>query len=583
MAEPLARSGSGPSALGPVRRRDDLAGLRGEEFDLLVVGGGVTGCGVALDAATRELSVALVEMRDWAAGTSSRSGKLIHGGLRYLEQLDLALVREALRERALMLEVLCPHLVRPVQFLYPLTHRGWERPYVGAGLALYDRLGGAGAVPRHRHLGRGAALGLAPALRPDGLVGAFSFYDAQVDDARHTMTVARTAASHGVALATGVAVTGLLREGSRVRGALVRDAESGERFELRARHVVGAVGVWTEQLAGMAAEGAAEATGPAVKVRAAKGVHLLVAREAIDSGAALLARAEDSVLFVRPWGAHWLVGTTDTPWSHDLGHPVASAADVTYLLRNLNRVLRRPLGPGEVEGVYAGLRPLLSGGSRATSRLSRRHAVVAVAPGMTVVTGGKYTTYRVMAADAVDAALRAEGRPPRPSRTAEVPLVGASGWEAPAAAREAMASASGLAPHAVDRLVGRYGALAGDLVELVAASPGLGEEVPGAGGALLAEARYAATHEGALHLDDVLVRRMHVAVESRDRGLRAAAAVAPVLAEVLGWGPRAVAEELDRYRQRAEAEERAHSMPDDEAASAARSAARDPRLSIPPG
>lgn len=567
-----------PSALSPARRQADLERLRTERFDLLVVGGGVTGCGVALDAATRGLSVALVEMRDWAAGTSSRSGKLIHGGLRYLERLELSLVREALRERALMLQVLCPHLVRPVRFLYPLTRRFVERPYVGTGLVLYDTIGGAGAVPRHRHLGPRAALAVAPCLRPDGLAGAFSFFDAQVDDSRHTMTLARTAAAWGAALASGAAVTGLLRDGERVAGARVRDSETGQVLEVRAGHVVGAVGVWTGRLSAMAGQGGGE-----LRVRAAKGVHLLVAREAIDSGAALLARAEDSVLFVRPWGDHWLVGTTDTPWDHDLSHPAASSADLDYLLRNLNRLLRRPVGREEVDGVYAGLRPLLSAGEGRTSRLSREHAVVTVAPGLTLVAGGKYTTYRVMAADALDQALAADGRRALPCRTAETPLLGAAGLEEARGDAPALAASAGLDRPAVERLLARYGTLARDLTGLVAAHPELGDAVPGTGGLLLAEVAYAASHEGVLHLDDLLVRRTHLAVESRDRGLQAAALAAPVLGRVLGWSPAETTAELDRYRQRAAAEAQALQMPDDAAAAAARSAARDPRLSGEPG
>jgi glycerol-3-phosphate dehydrogenase len=546
--------------------------MRSEVFDLLVVGGGVTGCGVALDAATRGMSVALVEMRDWAAGTSSRSGKLIHGGLRYLERLDLALVREALRERALLLQVLCPHLVRPVRFLYPLRHRYWERPYVGAGLVLYDTLGGAGAVPRHRHLSRSAALDLAPSLRSEGLAGAITFFDAQVDDARHTMMLARTAASHGVAAATGLAVTAILRESGRVCGAQVRDAEDGDVFEVRARHVIGAVGVWTGRLTAMAGAPASLA------VQASKGVHLLVPRDAIASGAAILARAEDSVIFIRPWGEHWLIGTTDTPWCHDLAHPAASAADIEYLLRNVNRVLERPLVRDDVEGVYAGLRPLVSGSAGMTSKLSREHCVLTVAPGFTVVAGGKYTTYRVMAAGAVDAALASDGRRATASRTAELPLVGANGWEALTQRRTALAATSGVPAAAIDRLLGRYGSLTGDLLALIADRPELGMPIPGGGGALRAEASYAASHEGALHLDDVLVRRTHVAVETRDRGMLAATTVAPLIAEVLGWSSATVAAELDRYRERAEAERRSQTMPDDATADSARGAARDPRL-----
>jgi len=259
--------------------------MASEVFDIVVVGGGVTGCGCALDAATRGLSVALIEQRDYAAGTSSRSSKLIHGGLRYLEQRNFGLVREALRERSLLLKHLCPHLVHPVPFLFPLARR-WERAYLGAGVFLYDRLGGAGAVPSHRHLSRRAALELAPALRPDALVGAIQYYDAQVDDARHTVTLARTAALYGAVLASSARVVGFLRQGARVAGVRVRDLESGEEIDVRAREVINAAGVWTDELQ--------EFVGGRGKfrVRASKGIHLVVPRDYLHADTGIIFRTE---------------------------------------------------------------------------------------------------------------------------------------------------------------------------------------------------------------------------------------------------------------------------------------------------
>ncbi|MFI9587077.1 glycerol-3-phosphate dehydrogenase/oxidase [Streptomyces sp. NPDC052236] len=559
------------SALNRGQRDRALTRMREQEFDIAVVGGGVTGCGIALDAASRGLSVALVEMHDYAAGTSSRSGKLIHGGLRYLEQLEFRLVRESLRERALMLHRLCPHLVRPVRFLYPLEHRIWERAYVGAGLLLYDTLGGAGAVPRHRHLSRRDALRLAPALRSDRLTGAVTFYDAAFDDARHTMELARTAAACGAEVATAAKAVGFLREGERVSGARVRDLETGAEFDLRARHVVNAAGVWTGEVQGMAGGRST------FSVRASKGVHILVPRERIRSEAAILVRAEDSVVFVRPWGRQWLIGTTDTTWAHDLSHPAANSGDIDYLLRQVNRVIDPPLTAEDIDSVYAGLRPLLAGDPKINSRLSREHAVESPVSGFTVIAGGKYTTYRVMAKDAVDAAVRALGRADvRPSRTHDLPLLGARDWLTRWNTRHRLAVENGLTTARAEHLLHRYGALVDDVLELLRFRPRLGEPIPGAEDYLLAEAHYAASHEGALHLDDVLCRRLRVSFEVRDRGVRASRAVAPVVAAVLGWDEAAIRAELDRYRRRVEAELASQRRPDDLSAQAAQAADQTP-------
>jgi glycerol-3-phosphate dehydrogenase len=277
-------------------------------LDVVVVGGGVVGAGVALDAATRGLTVALFEARDWAAGTSSRSSKLIHGGLRYLEMLDFGLVREALRERGLLATRLAPHLVRPVPFLYPLRHRGWERFYAGAGVALYDMMSssvGVPGLPHHRHLTRGGALRLAPSLRKEALVGGIQYYDAQVDDARHTMAVVRTTASYGAHVANRARVVGFLREGERVTGVRVRDLESDAELEVRGRQVVNATGAWTDDTQAMVGQRGQ------LQVRASKGVHLVVPRDRIQSRAGIILRTEISVLFVIPWGRHWIPRTTD--------------------------------------------------------------------------------------------------------------------------------------------------------------------------------------------------------------------------------------------------------------------------------
>ncbi|HEY3004245.1 MAG TPA: glycerol-3-phosphate dehydrogenase/oxidase [Kribbellaceae bacterium] len=540
-------------------------------LDILVIGGGVTGAGTALDAATRGLAVGLVEARDFASGTSSRSSKLIHGGLRYLEQRNFALVREALRERALLLRKLAPHLVRPVPFLFPLTRGGWERGYVGSGVLLYDTLGGARAVPRHRHLTRRGALRLAPALRPDALTGAIRYYDAQVDDARHTMTLARTAAHHGAAVASSARVTGLLREGERVTGARVRDLESGAELDVLAHHVVNATGVWTDDIQEMLGGRGR------FQVRASKGIHLVVPRDRIASDSGIILRTETSVLFVIPWGRHWLVGTTDTDWDLDKAHPSASRSDIDYLLDRVNAVLRTPIGPEDIEGVYAGLRPLLAGESADTSTLSREHQVAQPAPGLTVVAGGKYTTYRVMAKDAVDAATRGRGDVP-PSCTHDIPLLGADGYQARVNARDRIAQQTGLHAARVDHLLSRYGSLIDELVDLLVKEPDLARPIPGAEDYLQAEARYAVSHEGALHLDDILTRRTRISIETWDRGLSAAEPVARLVAPILRWDDSTVDRELEHYRARVAAERDSQQQPDDHTADAARLGAPDLRM-----
>ncbi|MFQ6397444.1 glycerol-3-phosphate dehydrogenase [Nocardia sp. KC 131] len=550
--------------LDPAYRTAALNTLGDNEIDVLVIGGGVVGAGAALDAAARGLSVTLVEARDFAAGTSSRSSKLIHGGLRYLEQLDFALVREALKERSLLLRKLAPHLVRPVSFLLPLQHRVWERAYIGAGVALYDTMGGARALPMHRHLSRTRALELAPALRADAMTGAIRYFDAQVDDARHTMTLARTASRHGATVLTRTAVTGLLRDGARVTGAYVTDLESGREYTVRARRVISATGVWTDEMNKL--------TGVEFPfhVRTSKGVHILVPRERLDLDTGLIMRTEKSVLFVIPWDNHWIIGTTDTDWSLDKDHPSASNADVQYLLDHINAVLREPLTREDIVGTYAGLRPLLSGASSDTATLSREHAVAEPVPGLLVIAGGKYTTYRVMAADVVDAAVEGLGRGAAPSVTEHLPLLGAVGYQELAAEVASVAQRAGLSVATVERLLGRYGSAISDLFDLIAADAALGKPVAGADEYLAAEIVYAVTHEGALHLDDVLTRRTRISIESKDRGLAAAPEIAWLIGPHLGWDAADTDRELARYRDRVHAELAANAAADDVTANAAR-------------
>jgi len=568
-------SASAPSsALSPAARERALVELQVGELDVLVVGGGVVGTGCALDAVSRGLRVGLVEARDWASGTSSRSSKLLHGGLRYLEMLDFALVKEALKERGLHLQRLAPHLARPVPFLYPLTHRGWERPYVGAGIALYDVMAmvGAGRVagmPTHKHLTRRKALRLAPCLKPDSLTGAVQYYDGQVDDARHVMMIARTAAAHGALCANRTKVVTFLRQGERVTGARLVDLETGHEFDVLAKQVINATGVWTDDTQAMV--GSRGQT----HVTASKGVHLVIPRDRIQSTTGLILRTEKSVLFVIPWGRHWIVGTTDTPWTYDKAHPAATAKDISYVVEHVNSVLRTPLTHADVEGVYAGLRPLLSGESDATSKLSREHVVSHPAPGLVVVAGGKYTTYRVMAKDAVDEASRALDERVPESVTDDLPLLGAEGFHALWNQRHGLAEQSGLHVARIEHLLRRQGGLIYDLLALVADDPGLGAQLEGSEDYLRVEVVYAVSHEGARHLDDVLARRTRLSIETWDRGLTAAEPCARLMAGVLGWDEEQVQREVRLYTERVAAERDSQQQPDDAVADQARLAAHD--------
>src|SRR4051812_42649 len=560
-----------PGRLGPAERSAALAAMAGETFDVIIIGGGVVGAGAALDAATRGLSVALLEARDWASGTSSRSSKLVHGGLRYLEMLDFPLVQEALRERGLILTRLAPHLVRPVPFLYPLKHRLWERPYVAAGVTLYDVMartsGHTAGLPFHRHLTKKGALRAVPSLRSDALVGAVQYFDAQVDDARHTMNIVRTAAAYRAQVASRARVIGFLREGERVVGVRVRDLEHGAEVEIHGQQVINATGVWTDDTQAMIGERGQ------FKVRASKGIHLVVPRDRILSNTGMILRTPTSVLFVIPWGRHWIVGTTDTDWHLDKAHPAASSRDIDYLLGQVNEVLTTPLTREDVEGVYAGLRPLLAGESDQTSKLSREHVVAHPAPGLVVVVGGKYTTYRVMAKDAVDEAARALDFRVAPSCTDEVPLVGAQGYRAAWNARARTAARAGLHVARIEHLLHRYGSLTDDVLRLCTppdGDPELGRPLPGAEDYLAAEIVYAAAAEGARHLDDALARRTRISIETWDRGVTAAPHAARLMAGVLGWSQEQTEREVVHYLARVEAERASQAQPDDESADAAR-------------
>ncbi|MET0932514.1 MAG: glycerol-3-phosphate dehydrogenase/oxidase [Mycetocola sp.] len=571
MANPNTVSRS--TKLGLEERRDAIEALKTKELDVLVVGGGIVGAGSALDSVTRGLSTGILEARDWASGTSSRSSKLVHGGIRYLEQLDFRLVREALVERGLLLQRIAPHLVKPVKFLYPLNRPVFERVYIGAGMLLYDLFSYTGGrppgVPHHRHLSKRQIQKSIPSLRNNAFVGGLTYYDAQVDDARYVASLVRTASSYGVHAASRVRVEGFLKVGQRVVGVKAHDLETGERFEVRARQVVNATGVWTDDTQAMVGERGQ------FKVRASKGIHLLVPRDRFQSTMGLLLRTEKSVLFVIPWGRHWIIGTTDTDWNLDKAHPAATAADIDYLLEHVNKVLAVPLTRDDVEGVYAGLRPLLAGESDQTSKLSREHLVAHSVPGLVVIAGGKWTTYRVMAKDAIDAAADAlDGKVPQ-SITENIALLGAEGYQAAWNKRGKIARAFGVHKVRIEHLLNRYGVLTDELLDLMRARPELNEALPGADDYIGAEIVYAASHEGALHLEDVLARRTRISIEAWDRGVSAAPVAARLMADVLGWDEERTEREVATYLKRVAAERASQEQPDDESADRIRLEAPD--------
>lgn len=520
------------SVLSPEQRNEAVAQLKKDSFDILVIGGGITGVGAALDAASRGLKVALIEANDFASGTSSRSSKLIHGGLRYLEQYDFKLVREALHERELMVASLAPHLVKPVGFLFPLTEKFKERTYVGAGLALYDALRGfQRALPWHKHISQRKIVEIAPSLRTDIVTGAIKYFDAQVDDARHTMEIARTAARHGAVIATGIRAESLLRDGKRVVGVKVKDSVSNSSFEIKATATIMCAGIWSDELH--------EKFGikPGYSVTMSKGVHIVLPRSAIQSEAGIILKTQVSVLFLIPWGDKWIVGTTDTPYTGDRSEPVATNEDVDYILNEANRVLKPKIKREDIIGVYAGLRPLVSNNKNSsTTKLSREHTVDRPVPGFISIAGGKYTTYRIMGKDAVDLAVNELRRITSDSVTDKLPAVGADGYHALVQQSAQIADLYGVTEECVIHLLNRYGSLISEVLEIVKRDSKMSERIDSSLPYIKAEIEYAASHEGARSVDDVISRRTRIAFESRDHGRSIAPEVATIISSVLGWG-----------------------------------------------
>ena len=546
------------------------SGTGGPELDVLVIGGGVTGAGTALDATTRGLTTSLVEAGDWGSGTSQWSTKLVHGGLRYLQMLDFGLVHEALTERGLLLRTLAPHLVKPMPFLIPLEHRVWQRAYYGAGVTLYDLLAnalpGRRALPVHQHTGRRGLHREFPDLRQGRAIGAVKYWDATVDDARLVATLVRTAHTYGAQVASRTEAVGLLRDGDRVVGARLRDAETGRTLEARAQQVISCAGVWTEEVTDLAD------TDGGLRVQASKGIHLVVPRDRIRGTSGLFLQIGHSVLFFIPWSRYWIIGTTDTPWQLDPEHPVATARDIDYVLEHANSVLTTRLTREDLVGWYAGLRPLLQPGTKAgteSSSVSREHTVASPLPGLTVVAGGKLTTYRVMAQDAVDFAL-GERAADLPSITSQIPLLGAVGEAAMRRRMPALRDRFGWSEQMTDHLLHRYGSLVEQLLELIAEDPSLARPLEHAPAYLRVEIAYACISEGVLHLDDIMMRRTRLYHEERRKGLAAVPEIAEIAVQWLGWGEDHEAAEVADYERRVRADEAAAREPDDASAVAAR-------------
>lgn len=532
----MPRADKTSGSLSQESRARALQDLQTTTIDLLVIGGGITGAGTALDAATRGLDVALVEQGDLASGTSSKSSKMIHGGLRYLEQLRFGLVHEALAERELLATVIAPHLVRPIPFLVPIN--GWiERLYYGVGVWLYDWLARKGSFPKARHLSREDAERIAGSLRTNRHSGAIQFWDAQEDDARYVVEVARTAAAHGARICTYVRVENLLRNRGRVSGVICRDLESDETFTVRARHVVCATGASSQQLT--------HHKPPSPRIRPSKGVHILLRRDRLELQAGLIGRTPTGLLFIIPWGDHWLVGDTDTDWDDRECSPVADSADIGILLDRLNAVLTADIRRSDIVSTFAGLRPLAATTPGGDSKsISRSHVVTSPEPGLTEIFGGKYTTYRLMAEAVVDRALLdLPARLRRPSYTRTIQLIGADRLIEMKTALHGLAVSTGLPLETLERLLSRYGSRMSEVLDLHDS-----KRAVEAGETLLeAEILHACRHEGALHLGDILDRRTRLSLTSPETLMALTERVSRILAKELSWSDSRRLSERDAY------------------------------------
>ncbi len=529
-------------------RTQNLSLLASEHFDVLVIGGGVTGAGVALDAAARGYKVALVEKVDFASGTSSKSTKLAHGGIRYLPQFDFALVHEALIERGLLFQN-APFLVQPLGFVLPI-YKGDRHPVgmpfttpggiglsflLNIGLWMYDIMAGRRNPKRHHHLRRKDVLKLAPALVTEGLKEGFIYYDGQTNDARLTMAIIHTAAQYGVTITNYTEVTSFVTEQEKICGAHVRDRLGDQEITVRARHIVNATGIFSEQVEAL--------TGyePQVQVEPSKGVHLVFSREDLEVGddAIVLPETDDKrILFIVPWESRAIYGTTDTG-TGDLDHPMATQEDVSYLLNHLNRYLSVHLTKENIISVYAGYRPLLRSRSagHSTAKLSRTHAVLQSPSGLVTIVGGKLTTYRRMAQDTVDVLSRRDGTVSPPHPTQNLPLHGSAGWPAAKRELEVKGASLGLSSEVIEHLGHSYGSEAITLLSLIENDASLATRLIDDLPYIRAEVVYACRQEMAMTPYDVLARRTSIILVDRQRGLEVLDEVATLMAKEHNWTP----------------------------------------------
>lgn len=509
-----------------------------EPLDLLVVGGGITGAGIALDAAARGLTTGLVERADFASGTSSKSSKLVHGGLRYLEQREFGLMREAAQERDLLRQ-LAPHLVEPIPFVLPVSDR-WNRARFAVGLWAYDALASFKNLAVHRYLGVTETETAVPSLPKNKVKGGFLFYDCRNDDVRLVMEVLLQAVRYGATVANHAEVVSL--EGSDdIAGARIKENLTGEELQVYARKIVVAAGVWgdrVERLAHELEDG---------RLRPSKGVHLTFSADRLPmaEAAAFIPDVERSrFLFVIPWLDSVIVGTTDTPYQGDIDRPSVDEEDRRYILDSLNAIFDLGLSDEDVAGAWAGLRPLIAGRSGSTADLSRKHTIYDIAPGIFGITGGKLTTYRRMAKDAVDRVAEELGAP-RDSKTRWIRL-GSVDLPALVAAVERKAGSLGLGRTEVKELIRCFGDRALEVLDL-AAERALAEPLQPGHAPLAAVARYCAEQEMAVHLSDLLQRRTRLSLVDRNAGLGAGSLAAEEMASCLGWSRERLAAEVDSY------------------------------------
>jgi len=552
-------------------RVHNLTSLGSERFDVLVIGGGVTGAGVALDAVVRGYKVALVEKVDFASGTSSKSTKLAHGGIRYLPNFDFALVHEALVERGLLLQN-APFLVHPLGFVLPL-YQGDRHPVgmpfttpggIGLGLLLdmglwlYDLMAGRRTAGRHHHLSRKTVLKLAPALVTKGLKDGYVYYDGQTNDARLTMALIRTAAQYGATITNYTEVTSFIIEQGKICGAHIHDTLGDQELTVRARHIVNATGVFSEQVEALTG------TEPQVRIEPSKGVHLVLSREDLELGdyAIVLPETEDKrILFIVPWGSRAIFGTTDTG-SGDLDHPTATSEDIAYLLKYLNRYLSVRLTEADIISTYAGYRPLVSSrtSKHSTAKLSRTHAVLESSSGLVTIVGGKLTTYRRMAQDTVDVLNRRDGtRPLHPTQS--LPLQGSAAWPTVKRDIASKGAALGLSPQTIEHLGKSHGANAVQVLDLVASDASLGELLIDDLPYIRAEVVYACRQEMAMTPYDVLARRTSITLEDRRRGLGVLDEVAAFMAKEHICSAEQPQSMVDAYRSAIEEQIAAETVP----------------------